>query len=191
MLHRRTLAFSAALLVMVGGLAACAEPAAEDAPAVDGSTAPALAVATEMTPAEPVAIATEVTPPEDRVADANGCRPSSQEVLDSLMTETAAAGATIGASASQLLDVDEMIYGTWEVNAVEVTTTNGQEVALWVTKVLPPGQWSSSASKESLGFSMNAVAAEVSSFGMPTEKDFGRLLSADDPDAMAAMACLP
>ncbi len=193
MFYRRTLAFTAALFLAMGGLAACAESPAEDSevPAGDASAVEATAVSAEMPTAETVEVATEATE-MDRVADANGCRPSSQEVLDTLTSETEAAGATIGNSASSLLEVDEMIYGTWEVNAVAVTTKDGtEETALWVTKVLPPGQWSSSASKESLGYSLNEVAAEVSSFAMATEQEFGREISASDDAALAAMACLP
>jgi hypothetical protein len=130
--------------------------------------------------------------PADEPVAADGCKPSADEVLESLTTEVAAAGGTVNATATQLLDVEEMIYGTWEVNAVSVTTSEGtEEVAVWVTKVVPPGQWSSSAAEGSLAYSVNDVAAELSTYEMATADVFGREVTTDDAEVMAAMACLP
>jgi hypothetical protein len=184
MFRHRFLPLLVALLVVFGGLTACAEsPADEPAPpesaAIGPTEAPAAAEA-----------ATEVAS-DDRPMDANGCRPSAAEVLESLTAETGAAGATINQTATQLLDVSDMIYGTWEVNAVSVTTQDGvEEVAVWVTKVVPPGQWSSSAAEGALAYAVNDVAVELSSFEMADADTFGRPVTVEDPDVMAAMACL-
>jgi hypothetical protein len=179
----------ACCLLAAAAVTSCAEPPAEESPAADTTTGgPDVAVATMPEPTE--AMATEPVA-EDRPTDESGCRPSAAEVLESLEAETAAAGATIGQTASMLLDVDEMIYGTWEVNAADVTLRDGtQETAVWVTKVVPPGQWSSSAASGSLAYSVNDVAADLSSYEPATSAVFGREIDMEDASVVAAIACL-
>jgi hypothetical protein len=177
--------------LMLGALAACAESPA-DAPEGGSSdteeTAPGSA---EMEPTL-VAQVPEATVGEPEAEAPEGCMATTAEVLDVLAAQVTEAGGEVGASAKAPLDVDEMIYGAWDMNAVAVTNKDGeQEVALWVTKVLPPGEWSSAAGgSEPLAFAVNEVASAHAPYDTVTEDLFGRMVTIDDPETVAAMDCL-
>jgi hypothetical protein len=183
-------------LLLAGALVlgACAEPPADDA--------------ADDTGAEPVAseVMEDVTEPEATEADAGesaddeemaempeGCLASMEEVIDVLSEQVEAKSGSIGNAAKAPLEVtSEMIYGAWEINAVEVTNAEGeQEVAVWATKVLPPGEWSAAADAgEPLAFTVNEVAMSMSDYDAINEDVVGREVTMEDPAVAEAMDCL-
>jgi hypothetical protein len=175
--------------LLIGGVAACAESPA-DAP--EGGASDTEATAPETSPEEPTLAAQvpEATEAEDEMPE--GCMATTAEVLDVLAVQVTDAEGQVDGSAKAPLEVDEMIYGAWDVNAVAVTNKDGeQEVAVWVTKVLPPGEWSSAAGgSEPLAYAVNEVASAHAPYDMVTDDLFGRAVTMDDPEIMAAMDCL-
>jgi hypothetical protein len=174
--------------LVLGALSACQElPADEPA---QGEQADSAQPAEEEASSETAPVA-----PSDEEAQAavpQGCLTWSDDVRDELTAQVSEHSATVGTAAKTPLDVNEMVYGTWEVNAVTVTSSDGvEEVGVWATKVLSPSEWSSAAGAgETMAYAVNEVAATMSNAEMATEDLFGRPVTMEDAEVMAALDCL-